>query len=102
LEFLKFVVSEEFQTEWALKTGYLPINVKVQQGDAYQNFIAENPVLEVFLQQMEWARSRPVIPGYRYLSENFGRAIEASLLGESPTDALQAAQRRLELIGDDD
>lgn len=98
LEFLNFVISESFQTEWALKTGYLPINPKVLDSPDYQAFVAENPVLQVFLQQMEWARSRPLIPGYRYLSENFGRAIEASLLGEPPADALAAAQRRLDLI----
>ncbi|MGP1381974.1 MAG: ABC transporter substrate-binding protein [Thainema sp.] len=98
LEFLDFVISESFQTEWALKTGYLPINPNVLNSPDYQAFVAENPALQMFLQQMEWARSRPLIPGYRYLSENFGRAIEASLLGEPPAEALTAAQRRLELI----
>ncbi|MGK7874880.1 MAG: ABC transporter substrate-binding protein [Xenococcaceae cyanobacterium] len=99
LEFLEYVLSEEFQTAWALKTGYLPINLKAQQSKEYQDFVQENPVLEVFLQQMEWARSRPIISGYTRLSENLGRAIEASLLGEkSPQEALEESQQRLEQV----
>jgi multiple sugar transport system substrate-binding protein len=97
--FLEYVLSEEFQTTWALKTGYLPVNLKSQQSAAYQNFVAENPVIKVFLEQMQWAKSRPIIPEYNRLSENLGRAIEASLLGEqTPEEALKRSQQRLELV----
>lgn len=96
--FLDFILSEEFQREWALGTGYLPVNVQVRNSPEYQQFVAENPALDVFLQQMDWARSRPVIPGYSHLSENFGRAIEATLLGTPPREALEDAQQRLQLI----
>ncbi|MDA0867862.1 MAG: ABC transporter substrate-binding protein, partial [Cyanobacteria bacterium] len=40
----------------------------------------------------------PLIAKYPYLSENFGRAIEATLLGEDPATALAQSQKRLELI----
>ena len=99
LRFLEYVLSEEFQTTWALKTGYLPVNTKSQQSKAYQNFVAENPVIRVFLDQMQWAKSRPIIPQYNRLSENLGRAIEASLLGkQTPEAALRRSQQRLELV----
>ena len=101
LRFLEYVLSEEFQTAWALETGYLPVNVKSQQSEAYQNFVAENPTLEVFLEQMHYAKSRPVIARYNRLSENLGRAIEASLLEkQTPEEALERSQQRLELIFD--
>ena len=99
LKFLEYVLSEEFQTTWALKTGYLPINLKSQQSPEYQQFVQKNPVVNVFLEQMKWARSRPIIPKYTRLSENLGRAIEASLLGDkTPAEALSESQQRLELI----
>ena len=98
LEFLEYILSEEFQLDWALGTGYLPVNLKVRSSQTYQEFVAQHPALKIFLKQMEWARSRPLIPGYAYLSENFGRAIEASLLGQSPEAALSEAQARLALI----
>ena len=99
LRFLEYVLSEEFQTAWALETGYLPVNTKSQQSEAYQNFVAENPIVKVFLKQMHYAKSRPIIPQYNRLSENLGRAIEASLLGkQTPEEALKRSQQRLELI----
>ena len=96
--FLDYVLSPDFQQTWALETGYLPANLTVRASEAYQQFVQDNPTLQIFLQQMDWARSRPIIPGYTYLSENFGRAIEASLLGTPPAEALRQSQRRLELI----
>ncbi len=98
LTFLEYVLSEEFQTELAIGTGALPINLKSRQNPRYLEFVAQQPSLKVFQSQMAWARSRPNIPGYSRISENLGRAIEATLLGESPQKALQQAQERLDLI----
>ncbi len=100
LEFLEYTLGEEFQTAWALGTGYLPINLKSRQSETYQNFVSKTPILRVFLAQMNSARSRPIISGYSRLSENLGRAIEATLLGRSPQDALKEAQERLALTLD--
>ncbi|QIZ71973.1 ABC transporter substrate-binding protein [Oxynema aestuarii] len=98
LEFLDYIMGEEFQIKWALDTGYLPINLKAQNSETYRQFVAENPVLQVFLEQMQWARSRPLVTGYPRISESLGRAIEATLLGKDPRKALQASQDRLEWI----
>jgi multiple sugar transport system substrate-binding protein len=98
LKFLEFVVSEEFQTEWSIGTGFLPVNIKSIQSQAFREFIQDKPVLKVFLEQMPAARGRPIIAGYNSLSDSLGRAIEATLLGESPQKALQTAQKRLQLI----
>lgn len=98
LQFLDYVLGADFQLAWATQTGYLPINLNVRSSDEYQAFLRQNPSLEVFLDQMPTARSRPIILGYPRLSENFGRAIEASLLGQDPHTALQTAQQRLNLI----
>ena len=64
IRFLEYVLSEEFQTAWALETGYLPVNIKSQQSQEYQDFVESNPVVKVFLKQMQWAKSRPIIPQY--------------------------------------
>ncbi|NJR65705.1 MAG: ABC transporter substrate-binding protein [Leptolyngbyaceae cyanobacterium CRU_2_3] len=96
--FAEYVLSASFQTEWAVGTGYLPVNLKSRQSPAYQDFIAKQPVLKVFLQQAQYGRSRPIFPGYNRISENLGRAIESALLQKStPEEALQTAQRRIDL-----
>ena len=96
--FLEYVLSPEFQIPWAIGTGYLPISQNVRQSSEYQQFIAKNPNIVTFLDQMAWAKARPIIPGYTYVSESFGRAIEATLLGEPPERALRQSQKHLELV----
>ncbi|MBW4638402.1 MAG: ABC transporter substrate-binding protein [Gloeocapsa sp. UFS-A4-WI-NPMV-4B04] len=99
LKFAEFVLSEEFQTQWAIGTGYLPVNLKARQSDKYQAFAVKQPAVEVFLEQAKYGRSRPIFPGYSRVSESLGRALESVLLGKnSPTEALKIAQQRLDLI----
>jgi multiple sugar transport system substrate-binding protein len=98
-KFVEYVLSEEFQTELALGTGYLPINLKSRQSVKYQEFVKELPMVKVFLDQAKFGRSRPIFPGYNRVSENVGRAVESVLLGKSlPQDALKESQQRLDLI----
>jgi multiple sugar transport system substrate-binding protein len=55
--------------------------------------------VDVFLNQAQFGRSRPIFPGYNRISDNLGRAIEATLMGKTtPEEALQASQQRLDLI----
>ncbi|MEM9906787.1 MAG: ABC transporter substrate-binding protein [Cyanobacteria bacterium P01_D01_bin.44] len=96
--FLNYILSPEFQVPWALQTGYIPINRDVRNSQPYRDFVATRPSLSVFLDQMNSAYARPMIAQYSKLSENVGRAIEATFLGESAQAALETAQRRLSLI----
>ncbi|WP_373527503.1 ABC transporter substrate-binding protein [Nostoc sp.] len=98
-EFVEYALSEEFQTELALGTGYLPVNLKSRQSSKYQEFVQKIPQIKVFLDQAKYGRSRPIFPGYNRISDSVGRAIESVLLGKSlPTDSLKATQQRLDLI----
>lgn len=94
--FAEYILSESFQTEWAIATGYLPVNLDARVSEAYQEFLVQQPAVQVFLQQAPCGRSRPIFPGYSRLSDALGRAIEAVLLGKrTPEMALREAQERL-------
>lgn len=100
-QFAEYVLSEEFQTAWALGTGYLPVNLKARQNPRYQEFLTQQPAVKVFLDQAASGRSRPIFSGYSRISDSLGRAIESVLLSKStPTNALKEAQQRLDLIFD--
>ncbi len=95
-KFLEFVISQEFQTEWSIGTGFLPVNSKSAQSPAYQKYLRQKPWLKVFLDQIPLSRNRPNLLGYNRLSDSLGRAIEATLLGKSSArDALKQAQARI-------
>lgn len=97
LKFLEYVISKDFQIQFALGTGYLPVNLEARKSQTYQKFISKQPTLKVFLDQMKYARSRPIRSGYARISDSLGRAIEATLLGKEPKQALESAQSRLNL-----
>jgi len=97
-EFMEYVLSQDFQTEWALGTGYLPVNLKSRTETSYRDYVSKIPATQVFLDQAKYARSRPIEPGYSQISEQLGRAIESVLLEKnSPQAALKAAQEKLNL-----
>lgn len=99
--FAEYVLSEPFQTQWAIGTGYLPTNLRSRQSEAYLAYKATQPAVDVFLFQAPYGRSRPIFSRYNRISEQLGRAIEAVLLGRSnPREALTAAQKRLDLVLD--
>lgn len=93
------LMGEAAQTQWAIGTGYLPVNLRSRQSLAYQTFVDDHPLLKVFLDQAAVGRSRPIDPTYPRLSEQLGRAIEAVILQErSPQAALELAQQRLNRV----
>lgn len=98
-KFLEFVLSEEFQTEWAIGTGFLPVNQKSVNSKEYQEYVSRNPWLQVFIDQVNVSGYRPTIARYNRISDGLGRAIEATLLGKSSAKAaLENAQKRLDDI----
>lgn len=96
-KFMEYVLSEEFQTEWAIGTGYLPINLKAQRSPAYQAYLQANPLMAIFLRQMSTGKNRPIVYQYPRISQSLGRAIEEVLLKtKEPAIALSTAQKRLQ------
>jgi multiple sugar transport system substrate-binding protein len=97
--FAEYVLSEAFQTDWAIHTGYLPVNLKSRRSAEYKAFKVKQPQVQVFLDQAFLGRSRPISPGYNRISDSLGRAIESVLLDrQTPKRALAEAQRRLDLV----
>ena len=78
-EFAKFVMSGEFQLEWATRTGYLPVNRHVYHHPAYRKYLAENPFMDVYARQMRHGNVRPTIPYYSRISSKLGKELERAL-----------------------
>ncbi len=99
-EFAKFIMSEEFQVEWAINTGYLPVNRLAAESAEYRQFLEENPFIKTFVDSMEFGRARPPVKEYSRISDRIGRAIESALyLRVSPVEALRkAAQEAGDLL----
>lgn len=91
-EFMKFVMMPEFQVDWAIGTGYLPVSKSAAESPKYQQFLAANPFMKVYNDQMPTGRTRPSIPQYPALSATLGKYLEAALYNKySSQEALNLA-----------
>lgn len=91
-EFAKWIMSKEFQVEWAMKTGYLPVSYSAADTPEFQKFLEEKPAMKVFVDQMVYGLARPSIPQYNEISTQLGKQLEQALYGKiSPKQALDTA-----------
>ena len=98
-EFMKFVMSADFQVDWALRSGYLPVSRSAAASPAYQAVLEANPFMRVFNDQMGVGRVRPSIPQYPALSATLGKYLEAGLYGRySSKDALDRAAAEVDAL----
>ncbi|GAB6100330.1 ABC transporter substrate-binding protein [Halanaerocella petrolearia] len=94
-EFAKYVMSADFQVEWAKKTGYLPVSKPAMNSEEYQTFLDNNPEVKTFTKQMKYGFARPTDPAYSDISSALGKAIEKVLYQKlTPEKALQEAARK--------
>jgi multiple sugar transport system substrate-binding protein len=91
-DFLQYTLSPEVQAEWGIATGYLPTNKETTETETYQAYLEENPHIEVFVKQLEYAKARPSILAYDEISSALAAEIEKALLGKvTPEQALETA-----------
>lgn len=91
-EFAKWIMSKEFQVEWAKKTGYLPVSKSAANSEEFKAFLNEKPNVKVFVDQMQYGFARPSIPAYNDISTQLGKQLEQALYGKiSSKEALDAA-----------
>jgi multiple sugar transport system substrate-binding protein len=75
-ELCKFIASPDFQVDWAMQTGYLPISKSSENDPRYKNFMKKNEFVKIFSDQMPFAKARPGIPAYQKVSDAFSKAAD--------------------------
>lgn len=58
-EFIQFASQPETQAEWSMATGYLPMNLKTKDIEAYSEYVKANDAVKVALDQFE--SSNPIV-----------------------------------------
>jgi multiple sugar transport system substrate-binding protein len=93
LAFLAFVGSDEYQLEWALELGQIPVT----KGALDQATEKADSILRVFMQQMRTARARPTLPNFQPVENIFQAEMELALRGgRSPEEGLRQAVAKIE------
>lgn len=77
--FSKFIMSADFQVDWAMKTGYLPVSKSAAGNAKYKEFLSKNEFIKIYSDQMQYGKARPSIPEYVKISDYLGKEIEKAL-----------------------
>jgi ABC-type glycerol-3-phosphate transport system substrate-binding protein len=84
--FLMFIASKEAQVKWANELGQIPVNMLADDLIDFET----HPYLEIFMEQMQYAKARPQIGGYPEIENDVNPEMQAALDGKK---SVQAAMR---------
>jgi multiple sugar transport system substrate-binding protein len=94
-KFLMYIASKEAQTKWANALGQIPVNMLA---DEMVDF-APHPYLEIFMEQMKYAKPRSQTGSYPEIENDVNPEMQAALDGKkSVADAMQAACEKVNKI----
>ncbi len=105
-EFVRWFITPGVQEQWSKDSMYLPIRQSVLESPTYKEFLAKNPPMKVFAEQMEYAYAEPVLlPEASEIDLLLATAIEKAVRkvaapGQALDEAAQEANRLLEKAGD--
>lgn len=79
--FVQWMSSPENNLKWSTLTGYTPLRKSVLASPEYQSYLAENPAVQVVIEQFQYARARPNEVSYADVSRILGVAVEEAVFG---------------------
>jgi multiple sugar transport system substrate-binding protein len=101
-DFLQYFLSPDVQAEWCIASGYLPTNIETAQSETFTSFVDEDPRVQVFVDELEYARARPSILAYSGISAALSTEIEKAMLGKAtPEEAIETAAKNAQAALDE-
>jgi multiple sugar transport system substrate-binding protein len=101
--FLSWFLQPEHQATWDIATGFFPTNSLTQENEEFKAHVAEDPRLQVFIDELEYATARPSVVSFTEIDNAVIDAIEgAMLLQKSPKAALDEAAAAAQKVLDNE
>ena len=98
--FVKWMLRPDVQAQWSMTSGYLPVRHAVSQLKVYQDYLATNPELKTFVDQLEVGQSpSPIDFNGLKISRSLSEAIEKATLGNAdPKTVLDEAAAKSDAL----
>ncbi len=92
-DFLSWLASPEITAEFAAGYGSIPVRNSSSEAQVWQDFVAENPDIQVHVDAYEFGKIRPYqLSSYEQISQVVSSHVEAALYQkETPEEAMQKA-----------
>lgn len=99
-EFAKFMTSKEQTTHWSKSTGYMPVTVSSVNSKKMEELYVQKPQFKVAVDQLEYAKPRPMVPAYKELQEIIMTEIQRAVIDKdvSAKEALNNAATKAEKL----
>ncbi|WP_216378895.1 extracellular solute-binding protein [Arcanobacterium phocae] len=99
-EFLNWFLQKKNVIEWNKKTGFIPVTKSAISDQEYIDWVqVAEPRLLPYVEQMEFAHTRPNTPLYPKISFAFAKELEKAFAGEvDAEDALEKAEKAVNEI----
>lgn len=98
-EFVKFLLTPQIQSFWAVNTGYFPMVKGALTTDAWQNYIGENPVMGRLVTKITDGSFDPPIAKWDRIGKILGDEVSDALyMKKSPKTALERAQKEIDAL----
>ncbi|WP_019122207.1 ABC transporter substrate-binding protein [Brevibacillus massiliensis] len=99
-EFVSWMTDTKQTIPWSLETGYMPVTKEAALSDEMKKAYEQTPNFQVAVKQLEYAKPRPMVPGYKELQEIIMTEIQRAVLGQAtPDEAIgKAADKAQKLL----
>ncbi|WP_139488304.1 ABC transporter substrate-binding protein [Brevibacillus dissolubilis] len=93
--FMKWLTESDRTAKFSKETGYMPVRTSALESEPMKSLYAEKPQFKVAIDQLQYAKPRPMAPGYKELQETIMSEIQRTILGQAtPQDALNKAAEK--------
>ncbi|QTL99928.1 extracellular solute-binding protein [Iocasia frigidifontis] len=99
-EFIKYMTDKDQTINWSKGTGYMPVKVSAVNSEEMKKLYEEKPQFKVAIDQLEYAKPRPMVPGYKELQEIIMTEIQRAVIDDnvSVQEALDNAAKKAEKL----
>ncbi|MCD6442881.1 MAG: extracellular solute-binding protein, partial [Thermotogae bacterium] len=98
-KFLKFLISPDITTFWAIKTGYMPVRKSALETKAWKSYVESNPMIEVPVKQIPYGSIDPKPAQWAEIRNIVTTAVtNAMYQKQSVEEALAWAEKEIERI----
>lgn len=81
--FIKWLMQPERLADWCVTTGYLPVSRAALETKTYQDYLNANPAVLAWVDELNYVRHFPAVPGYGEMLGVFQQAIDQARQGEN-------------------
>ncbi|USG65514.1 ABC transporter substrate-binding protein [Brevibacillus ruminantium] len=85
-EFIEWMTDTKQTIPWSLETGYMPVTKDAVESEDMKKAYEKEPNFQVAVKQLEYAKPRPMVPGYKELQEVIMTEIQRAVLGQATVD----------------